>query len=108
MRPRRRGNWWTRHSNVAAATTSPLWSCATSVIESVLPYHDGTKHHFQAFARSLGYLDWATQPHSFRAYEGAPTFPLFPSPAAASSSYRIQPLPFDELFTEPSDPVPLN
>ena len=35
-------------------------------------YHDSTKHHFNRFARSLGYLDWATQPDPFRRYEGAP------------------------------------
>ena len=26
-----------------------------------------TKHHFNRFARSLGYLDWATQPNPFPA-----------------------------------------
>jgi len=35
-------------------------------------YHDGTKHHFTRFARSLGYLDWASQPNPFRAFDGAP------------------------------------
>ena len=34
-------------------------------------YHDRTKHHFNRFARSLGYLDWATQPDPFRRYEGS-------------------------------------
>jgi SagB-type dehydrogenase family enzyme len=35
-------------------------------------YHEATKHHFNRFARSLGYLDWATQPDPFRRYEDAP------------------------------------
>ena len=35
-------------------------------------YHDGTKHHFHRFARSLGYLDWASQPNPFRSFAGAP------------------------------------
>ena len=35
-------------------------------------YHEATKHHFNRFARSLGYLDWATQPNPFRRYEDAP------------------------------------
>jgi len=39
-------------------------------------YHDGTKHHFDRFARALGYLDWASQPTPFRSYDGAPTVPL--------------------------------
>ncbi|MBI3047447.1 MAG: SagB/ThcOx family dehydrogenase [Acidobacteria bacterium] len=36
-----------------------------------LRYHEQTKHHFHRFARSLGYLDWATQPDPFRRYPGA-------------------------------------
>ena len=39
-------------------------------------YHEATKHHFNRFARSLGYLDWATQPDPFRRYPGAPIRPL--------------------------------
>ncbi len=45
-------------------------------------YHDGTKHHFHRFARSLGYLDWASQPHPFRSFDGAPELPLSPRPGA--------------------------
>jgi SagB-type dehydrogenase family enzyme len=43
-------------------------------------YHDGTKHHFNRFARSLGYLDWASQPSPLRRFAGAPTFALAPRP----------------------------
>ncbi|HXI29727.1 MAG TPA: SagB/ThcOx family dehydrogenase, partial [Vicinamibacterales bacterium] len=39
-------------------------------------YHDGTKHHFTRFARSLGYLDWASQPDPFRSYRGASSISL--------------------------------
>jgi SagB-type dehydrogenase family enzyme len=46
----------------------------------VLTYHDGTKHHFHRFARSLGYLDWASQPNPFRSFAGAPAVPLHPRP----------------------------
>jgi SagB-type dehydrogenase family enzyme len=46
-------------------------------------YHDGTKHHFDRFARSLGYLDWASQPNPFRSFHGAPECRLFPRPGAA-------------------------
>ncbi len=49
-------------------------------------YHDGTKHHFHRFARSTGYLDWASQPHPFRSFAGAAAFALTPRPDA-------QPLP---------------
>jgi len=43
---------------------------------AAIAYHDATKHHFNRYARSLGYLDWATQPNPFRRYKGAPGFPL--------------------------------
>lgn len=32
-------------------------------------YHELTKHHFDHYARSLGYMDWETQPIPFRFYE---------------------------------------
>jgi SagB-type dehydrogenase family enzyme len=48
----------------------------------VYRYHDGTKHQFHRFARSLGYLDWASQPHPFRAFHAAPAFDLFQAQGA--------------------------
>jgi nitroreductase len=33
-------------------------------------YHEETKHHFHRYAKSLGFLDWASQPNPFRFYEG--------------------------------------
>ena len=42
--------------------SSPTWQ--------VLRYHDETKHHFHRYARSLGYLDWESQPNPFRTYQG--------------------------------------
>jgi len=41
-------------------------------IEAAIAYHQRTKHHFNRFARALGYMDWATQPDPFRRFEGAP------------------------------------
>jgi SagB-type dehydrogenase family enzyme len=52
------------------------------VLAPVLAYHDGTKHHFHRFARSLGYLDWASQPNPFRSFAGASEVPLSPRPDA--------------------------
>lgn len=46
-------------------------------VEFAIAYHEATKHHFNRYARSLGYLDWATQPDPFRRYAGAPLY-LFP------------------------------
>lgn len=50
---------------------------------AVRAYHDRTKHHLDRYARSLGYLDWATQPDPFRRYAGAPAVSLDrPAPQA--------------------------
>jgi len=38
--------------------------------ETILEYHQRTKHHPKRYAASLGYMDWATQPDPFREYIG--------------------------------------
>ena len=64
----------------------------TRPADIVADYHERTKHHFQRYARSLGYLDWATQPDPFRRYECAPLVPLrFRRDDARPA--------FDDLFT---------
>ena len=40
-------------------------------IQTIFHYHETTKHSQQRYARSLGYMDWATQPNPFREYNGA-------------------------------------
>ena len=45
-------------------------------VDRVIRYHLRTKHHFNRYARSLGFLDWANQPDPFRRYAGAPLIPL--------------------------------
>src|SRR3989454_10674300 len=40
-------------------------------LEIVMRYHEETKHHFNRYARALGYMDWANQPNPFRRYGGA-------------------------------------
>lgn len=57
-----------------------------------LQYHEATKHYFNRFARSTGYLDWATQPDPFRRYGGAPRFDLSHEPLASD-------VPYDALYT---------
>ena len=54
---------------------------AADPVEVALAYHQRTKHHFDRYARSLGYMDWANQPDPFRRYEGAPLVRL-PIPEA--------------------------
>jgi SagB-type dehydrogenase family enzyme len=68
------------------------------IFTDVYRYHDGTKHHFNAFARSLGYLDWASQPRPFRAFIDAPVFPLYPAPAASPDGYVPRQTTYDQLF----------
>ena len=40
-------------------------------LQTVLHYHETTKHSQKRYAKSLGYMDWATQPDPFRIYKGA-------------------------------------
>ena len=35
----------------------------------VIRYHEETKHHYDRYARSAGYMDWDNQPNPFRFYE---------------------------------------
>ena len=41
------------------------------ILNSILEYHEETKHFFERSARSAGCLDWANQPTPFRWYKGA-------------------------------------
>ncbi len=58
--------------------STPLSIQATQAdsIDRVIHYHIQTKHNFNRYARSLGYLDWANQPDPFRRFEGAQLIPL--------------------------------
>ena len=44
--------------------------------EKIITYHEATKHHYDRYARSPGYMDWQNQPNPFRSYAGAPALPL--------------------------------
>jgi SagB-type dehydrogenase family enzyme len=51
---------------------------------TMIAYHERTKHHFDRYARSAGYMDWNNQPNPFRLYEGAARIDLplaTPAPA---------------------------
>lgn len=49
-------------------------------VDFIIHYHEQTKHHYHRFSRSLGYLDWDTQPDPFRRFGGSPLhrLPLLP------------------------------
>ncbi|MBA5872623.1 MAG: hypothetical protein GDA68_21925, partial [Nitrospira sp. CR2.1] len=49
---------------------------STDPVDRVIAYHLRTKHHFNRYAKSLGFLDWANQPNPFRRFEGAQLIPL--------------------------------
>ena len=53
----------------------------------VLLYHQQTKHHQDRYARSLGYLDWATQPDPFRTFQGAKRIELPLAADGLTTSY---------------------
>lgn len=40
-------------------------------LQTLFHYHETTKHSQKKYARSLGYMDWTTQPDPFRIYKGA-------------------------------------
>ena len=58
---------------IPATSAEPV---STDPIDRVIRYHIQTKHHFNRYARALGYLDWANQPDPFRRFEGAPLVSL--------------------------------
>jgi SagB-type dehydrogenase family enzyme len=70
-----------------------------------LQYHQSTKHDFNRFARSLGYLDWATQPDPFRRYAGARVVEL-PRPASVAGGDRA--VPYGALYDGSATPSPLD
>ena len=76
--------------------------------ESVLAYHERTKHHHHRFARSPGYLDWATQPDPFRRFAGAPpgkpALPVSPVLPLVLNDDASSP-PYDALYRSGSVPA---
>ncbi|MDA0739443.1 MAG: SagB/ThcOx family dehydrogenase [Nitrospirae bacterium] len=74
-------------------------------LEVVKQYHEQTKHEFNKYARSLGYMDWANQPDPFRRYEGAPLIKL---PLLTAEDPPTSPS-YDSLYSQETIPTqPLN
>jgi len=79
-------------------------SASTNPIDRVIRYHVQTKHHFNRYARSLGFLDWTTQPDPFRRFEGARLIRL---PLLQTDEEPLSP-PYDKIYESgsvPSQPV---
>jgi SagB-type dehydrogenase family enzyme len=75
----------------------------TDPVAAVLAYHEQTKHRLpNRYARSLGFLDWDTQPNPFRLYAGSEILPLARDDETAGPS-------LDHLY-DPTriDPHPVN
>ena len=75
---------------------------SNDALETILAYHQATKHALNRFADGPGYLDWATQPDPFRRYAGARPIELAhlppgdePDYAAGFSLGRVPPAPCD-------------
>lgn len=82
----------------------PVEALPTDPIDRVILYHVQTKHHFNRYARSLGYLDWANQPDPFRRFEGAQLIPL---PLLKPDEEPVSP-PYDAIYQRgvvPANPV---
>ncbi len=73
-----------------------------SVPATVDAYHQRTKHDFHRYAASLGYMDWANQPHPFRYYEGTAVTRL-------ELNRELPPVGYDQIYQPNSiKPVPVN
>jgi SagB-type dehydrogenase family enzyme len=70
-------------------------------LETVLRYHERTKHHFNRFAAGPGGLDWANQPDPFRRYAGAPLTRL---PILAPEETPLSPA-YESLYERGAVPV---
>ena len=75
----------------------------------VREYHEQTKHHLNRFARSPGYLDWATQPAPFRTFEGCRRVDLVAplreaETLAQPGATPWQRIGYDDLFSRDASP----
>ncbi|MES2641138.1 MAG: hypothetical protein V4850_16740 [Myxococcota bacterium] len=60
---------------------------STDALATALGYHQRTRHAPNAYARSLAYLDWDSQPDPFRRYSGAEVVLLDRAPGGADPRY---------------------
>lgn len=72
----------------------------TDKIETVMRYHERTKHRFNRYAPGPGALDWANQPNPFRRYADAPLVQL---PRLGANEAPLSPR-YDDLYRRGSVP----
>ena len=70
-------------------------------LQMVYTYHNETKHAPQRYAKSLGYMDWATQPDPYRSYKGTKQIEL-------PLSFTNKTIAYKDIFDVPiTDTAPL-
>ncbi|RDX33988.1 SagB/ThcOx family dehydrogenase [Arcobacter sp. HD9-500m-PIT-SAG03] len=62
-------------------------------IQMVYTYHNETKHSPQRYAKSLGYMDWATQPSPYRTYSNTKKTKL-------PLSFENKTLEYSQIFSQ--------
>jgi SagB-type dehydrogenase family enzyme len=72
----------------------------TSEPRTVISYHQETKHHFNRYAQSPGYMDWGNQPDPFRIFDGCDTLDL---PFLA----RDPDVDYEGLYRRAAEPQPV-
>jgi SagB-type dehydrogenase family enzyme len=83
---------------------STSYSGLRESIDQVIKYHKETKHFFNRYSRSLGYMDWASQPNPFRRYDGASLLSL---PLLSPNDVPRSPT-YDSLYERSVAPVPIS
>ncbi len=88
-----------------AGPVEPPATPAPTPLDVTLAYHAVTKHAPYRYARSLGYMDWDTQPDPFRRYHGAPLLALDQIPPTPEPAYdalfqagAVAPRPLDRAL----------
>ena len=73
----------------------------TTNLDIVYGYHNQTKHQLQRYSRSLGYMDWKSQPDPFRRYDQSLTLPLDHPQITQTPTYDS----LFETYQEPAAPI---
>ena len=90
------GSYASIMSRRAATHTDRRARFAGNLARDGVPLSRRNEASFPAFARSLGYLDWASQPRPFRGFADTPVFPLYPTPGVAADGYAPGRATFDQ------------
>ncbi len=67
-------------------------------LQMVYNYHNETKHSQQRYARSLGYMDWATQPNPYRTYNDTRKIKL-------PLSFENKTLEYSQIFNQKKEDI---